>query len=228
MAWNLATVTPGAPASLVVPRIALCAPHWGSVSLEWADKMYKNLMVNQPDFEKFPVMMRGILNLDTERNQLVKAALKDPKMTHILFVDTDCIPESPPDPNVAIRMLLAVQVDIASGFYRAAQVVGFNPAMWAKDPSVPIGYAAISTWTGNWLGVDAIGLGFALFKRAVFEKIPYPWFQWFPDPTPSEDFDFCRKLKAAGYDIRVMTDVKLSHMKTLKIMPDGTFKMPEA
>jgi hypothetical protein len=52
-------------------HVAICIPHFGSVSLEWADLMYAPLkFVPQPDFDKSVKIARGILNLDTERNTL--------------------------------------------------------------------------------------------------------------------------------------------------------------
>ncbi|MCX7667259.1 MAG: hypothetical protein N2112_17145, partial [Gemmataceae bacterium] len=168
-----------------LPHVKICIPHWGSVSLEWAKRMFAPLDRDpQQDFEKQVILTRGILNLDTERNFLVKIALEDPKTTHILFVDTDVVVEEPSDPNHALRMLLACDAPVASGLYRANQRHGFNYAAWLKNPD-GVGYIPIQGWTqgANWIKVDAIGLGFALFKREVFEKIPPPWFKWFPEPT---------------------------------------------
>lgn len=206
-----------------VPFVEICVPHWGSVSLEWVEKTYGPLRwIPQPDFTKHNLLSKGILNLDTERNELVKQALKNPKATHILFVDTDVVIEEPVDPNVALRMLLACDVPIASGLYRAKKKEGFMYAMWVKNPHGE-GYLPVRSWTSgaNWIRVDAIGLGFCLIKREVFEKIPYPWFKW-DKPHPSEDFYFCELLRKYGYEIRVLTDIKFSHVGTLKVKIDGS------
>lgn len=205
------------------PFVMICVPHWGSVSLEWVQKTYGPLaFIPQPDFDKQPLLLRGVLNLDTERNELVKEALKNPKTTHILFLDTDIIVEEPKDPNQALRMLLATDAPIASGLYRAKKKKGFSYAMWVKNPEGE-GYIPVLEWTkgANWIKVDAIGLGFCLIKREVFEKIPYPWFKW-DKPQPSEDFYFCELLAKYGYEIRVLTDIKCSHIGLLKVKIDGT------
>jgi hypothetical protein len=202
-------------------HVKICIPHHGLCTLEWAKRTFAPLdAVPQPDFDKQTLLCRGILNLDTERNELVKEALKDPATTHILFLDTDVVVEQPPDPNHALRMLLACDAPVASALYRAKQKIGFNYSMWKK---VKGGYAPVTGWTkgSNWISVDAIGLGFCLFKREVFQHIPQPWFVW-NKPHPSEDFAFCEKLIEHGYEIRVLTDVRCSHIGTLKVRPDGT------
>jgi len=211
-----------------INHVKICIPHWGSVSLEWAKLTFAPLdLVPQLDFEKQTLLMRGVLNIDTERNELVKTALEDPRTTHILFLDTDNIIEQPPDPNQALRMLLACNVPIASGLYRAKQKAGFFYSAFIKNPQGE-GYAPIQGWTegANWIRVDAIGFGFCLLKRGVFETVPYPWFKW-DKPAPSEDFYFCELLKQHGYEIRVLTDVRLSHVGVLKVKSDGIVSTPD-
>lgn len=212
MAWNLK-----AEELTGKPHVSVLIPHWGSVSLEWADTTYAPLkFIPQPDFNKSVKLSRGILNLDTERNELTRYALEDKSITHLLFLDTDCIMEDPKDVNQAVRMLLACNSPIASGLYRAKKTEGYPYAMWVKNPQGE-GYLSISTWTGNWLKVDVIGFGFVLLKREVFEKMPYPWFVW-DKPHPSEDFAFCEKLNKAGYEVKVLTSVRLSHCGLLKVL----------
>ena len=212
-----------APAPSGKPRIAICIPHTGAWSAEWTDRVYAPLKDIGLDWcEKIHRLCRGV-PWPVARNVLAKAALKDPKVTHIFWIDTDVIPEQPPDPNEALRILYSMNEPIVSGFYRARQKHGFNPAMWTK---VPTGYVSIVKWTGNWINADAVGFGFCLTKREVFEKIPYPWFTWIEE-HPSEDFDFCEKAIKYGYKIKVMTDVKAAHLGTLVVKPDGTIRTPE-
>jgi hypothetical protein len=221
MAWSLSEESKK-------PHIKICIPHWGSCSFEWSKRTFAPLFVApQQDFDKSLEMARGILNLDTERNELVKSALSDPTVTHIFWLDTDVIIEEPEDPNQALRMLLTCNAPIASGLYRAKQKHGFFYAMWMKNP-VGEGYLSIKEWTpgSNWIKVEAIGLGCCLIKREVFEKISPPWFKW-DNPYPSEDFYFCEQLRKSGYDIRVLTDVKCSHVGVLKVKTDGSISTLE-
>lgn len=220
------------------PNICLCVPHFGNVSLEWVDSTYAPFRyVPQQDFAKSIQMARGILNLDTERNMLVKMALWKPEpngdiivgknptdVTHILFLDTDVIMEKPKNINDAIRQMLdsmkQMNASIVSGVYRAKKREGFPYAMWMKNPA-GVGYLPINSWTGNFVRVDVIGFGFCLLKREVFEKTPYPWFTWYPEPTPSEDFVFCENARKAGFETYVHCDIRLSHIGQLKVCCDS-------
>lgn len=223
MAWQ---ITPGVaqPAPNVqipqgMPVVCILIPHFGKVSMEWAQSTYAPLLhTGRPDFAKTSRVARGILNLDTLRNDLARMALEDKNVTHLLWLDSDCIIEEPKDPNDAIAKLLACNVPIVSGLYRAKKSKGLYPyAMWARHPTADYGYIDIPKWTGNFISVDAIGFGFCLVRREVFEKIPSPWFVW-DKPAPSEDFAFCKKIRDAGYEIKVYTDVTLSHEGAMKVL----------
>ncbi|MCJ7634201.1 hypothetical protein MUP77_17660 [Candidatus Bathyarchaeota archaeon] len=224
MAWNVVQQTP----SPSIPYVAICCPYFSSVSMEWVLKTLGPLLwIPQPDFVKIPKLARGIQNLDTLRNELVKAALADKAVTHILFLDSDIVAESPTDINQSLRMLLQCNVPCASGLYRAKQLGGFNYAMWMRNPTGGIGYLPIAQWTGNWLPVSVIGFGFVLLKRECFERVPYPWFEW-GEPSPSEDFVYSEKLNKVGIEIRVFTEVKLSHIGTLKVHTEGKVTVLDA
>ena len=201
------------------PHICLCVPHFGAVQLEWVESTYGPLrFIPQADFAKSHRLARGILNLDTERNELVKMALQDKTVTHIFFLDTDVVAEL--DPNQALRMLLQCNCPIASGLYRAKKLKGDYPyAMWMKNPN-GIGYLGIQSWTGNFIKVDVIGFGAVMIQREVFEKVPFPWFEW-KEPSPSEDFVFCEKAVKYGYNISVFTPVAFSHIGSMKVKTDG-------
>lgn len=237
MSWNLPVGTqpqagqpiiPQAtqPQPLSVPHVCCLIPHWGEVTLEWVNSTYGPLVfIPQADFAKTYRVARGIMNLDSHRNILVKSALEDKTVTHIFFLDTDIIAESPPDPNQALRQLLSLNVPIVSGLYRAKKAKGSYPyAMWGgpvKDASGTEGYVDIPQWSGNWIPVGAVGFGCILIKREVFEKVPYPWFEWHEPPQPSEDFFFCDKARKAGFEIKVFTDCKFSHGLVGKVKIDG-------
>lgn len=217
MAWQMSPNPPAIPAGM--PLVCALIPHFGKISMEWAQVMYTPFAsVPHPAFAKTLRVAKGLLNLDTERNELVRTALEDKNITHLLWIDSDIICEDPKDVNEAIRRLLATNVPIVSGLYRAKKAKGSYPyAMWARHPSASFGYIDIPQWTGNWLSVDAIGMGFCLCKREVFEKIPPPWFVW-DKVAPSEDFDWCQKVRNAGYEIKVYTDVRLSHEMSGKVL----------
>jgi GT2 family glycosyltransferase len=215
MSWAEANLPQGGK-----PTVCMLVPHFGNVTIEWCDTAYAPFKyIPHPRFNKTLKMARGIQNLDTERNMLVEFALQDPGVTHMFFLDTDCIPESPKDINQAVEILLGCNAPIVSGVYRAKKRTSFPYAMWMNNPKGK-GYIPIARYDGNWLEVDVIGFGFVLVKREVFEKIPKPWFVW-DRPQPSEDFAFCNKAKKAGFKINVMADVKVSHTGHLKVLNNG-------
>ena len=222
MAWNETNETSYKP----INNVCVCVPHFGAVQLEWVESTYGPLrFIPQPDFVKTNRLSRGIQNLDTERNFLVRAALDDKTVSHILFLDTDCIAEG--DPNQYLRNLLSINIPIISGLYRARKSKGDYPyCMFMKNPQTKTGkwewsdgFVAIQSWTGNFIEADVVGFGFILLKREVFEKIPYPWFVW--DSEPSEDFRFLIKASEFGFKTKVFTECKLSHIGTLKVRSDS-------
>ena len=190
------------------PFVAVCVPHMGSVSLEFSHKMWGPLRyVAVPAFEKAVIPIRG-LPWPVARNSLVKEALKEPKVTHLMWIDSDIVFENPGDPNQAIANLIAADVPIVSGVYRARKKDGFCYSMWIEVPS---GFVPVEQWSGNFIEVSVVGFGCTLVKREVFEAIPYPWFEWAHE-SPSEDFNFCLKAAEHGYKINVFTDIRASHV----------------
>lgn len=185
------------------------------------------------------------------RNVLVTEALKT-DCTHILWVDDDIVLENMADgvpdpkdatkrlavtnPNIALKTLLDLNLPIVAGLYRAKQREGFNYAAWMKvnQPSARgYGYVPIQNWSGNLFKVDVTGLGFCLVRREVFEKtqIERPgklpiWFQWDSPDEVSEDFAWMERCKEKGFDTTIYADIKLSHLGTLAVQFDGTFRVP--
>lgn len=204
-----------------LPRIAICIPYTSEVTMQWAYQSLGPLLYTPTDWcEKTPKMCRGI-PLGVARDELVRLALEDKSVTHLMWLDTDNVAEFPNDINQAMKVLYQCNVPIVSGLYRAKQKEGFNYAAWMDAKlSDKIGFVSIQNWTGNFIEVDTVGFGFCLIKREVFEKMPAPWFPW-NTPSPSEDFNFCINARKAGYKIHVMTDVKIGHIGYLYVANDG-------
>ena len=200
------------------PRIALLLPQTGNLPAEFVEKVWGPLRWVPLDWcEKIPRICR-VPSLPLARNILAQQAL-DAGATHLLWVDSDGAMEAPPDPNEALRLLYQCDAPIAACLYRAKQKIGFNYAAWVKTEG---GYTPIWQFSGNWFPVDVTGMHFVLIKREVFEAVKKPWFHWEEDEAPSEDFYFFERAKEAGYQVRIFSEVRLSHLGELKVLSDGS------
>lgn len=212
MAWELLP-----PKASAKPKIALCLSHTGTLPSEFAEKMWGPLRwVPLGWCDKLPFMCKTP-SLPLARNTLAQQAL-DAGATHLLWVDSDAVIESPLDANQALKMLYDCNVPIVACLYRAKQKIGFNYAAWKKQGD---GYTPIQSWTGNWFPVDVTGLHFCLIKREVFEKVPKPYFHWEEDNAVSEDFYFFEKAKEADYEVWIFSEVRFSHLGDLKVLSNG-------
>lgn len=125
------------------------------------------------------------------RRQMIKDALKENAITHILFVDTDVIP--PPD---FIEKMLAHDLDCVSGVYFQNK----KPCSRKnKQPYIGKGLEEVGTFS----------VGASLIKREVLEKVDYPA----PDPIYKTDGDteFCQALRKAGYKVMQDFDLRCIH-----------------
>jgi hypothetical protein len=202
------------------PKIMIGVPHTSQVTMEWAFKTLVPLCTTANWCTKVFQFARGVPQ-SVARDHIVEAALADKEVTHIMWVDTDSVPENPKDVNEAIRALYERNEPIVSGLYRAKQREGFNYAAWVDAHQETLGFMPFKEWTGNWLQVDVVGMGFCLVKREVYEKLPKPWYPW-PTQSPSEDFNFCIAARKAGYKINLFTEVKIRHLGELGVNTDGT------
>jgi len=197
--------------------IAILLPHTGNLPSEFVEKTWGPLRFKSVEWcDKLPLMCR-VPSLPLARNILAQKAL-DAGVDYLFWIDSDHVFEKPEDPNEALKFLYLCDSPIVAGLYRAKQKTGFGYAAWIR---VREGYTPIQEWTGNFITVDVTGLGCCLIKREVFEKIPKPWFSWEREDAVSEDFYFFEKAKEVGYEVKIFTDVRLSHIGTLKVKIDG-------
>ena len=175
---------------------------------------------------------RWALNLpvDIARNKLGEWFLES-GFSHIFMMDTDMM-----FPSAALARLMRMDVPIASGLYFSRNENVFPHAYHYssyKDNEhhyYPMGkefvewlaahpdrdkYPAHHCFEDDWnVEADAVGAGCLLIKREVFEAIEPPWFEAVGATGGGEDFDFCRKAKAAGFDITVNMSVQCQHELT--------------
>lgn len=80
----------------------------------------------------------------------------------------------------------------------------------------------------NYLPVCYSGLGFFACRKEVLDKMSYPYFDGKVEEIQvsdvlkardmsSEDVNFCKNIKGAGYEIVINTDIRVGHLKPLVI-----------
>ena len=81
----------------------------------------------------------------------------------------------------------------------------------------------------KYIPVDFVGLSFFGMQSSVFDKLEYPYFNGDNlviqksdnlgtyNVVPSEDYNFCLKLKNAGYQVMLNTDLRLGNSVNLII-----------
>ncbi len=209
-------VNPGPQAKIcmLIPTGLTCDVRWGF--------MFPQLLSDLPPGSNYFADYR--YGLAETREALVTQALTTvPDISHILFVDNDCIPLTP-NP---IKTLLSDDKPIITGAYFNSLFTGL--AAWKNE-------AAIQIKTPNQPFLqecDKTGFGFTLIKREVFDAMKdeqRPWFYYTVDAgimkMQSEDFYFIDKAKKYGYKPWVDLRVQLGHIKTVVINADGTINGP--
>jgi len=214
---------PAPAGSRATPRVMIAIPHrLGDWTADFVHQTYLPLKAEPSRAFDRLFMLCRTASITAARNMLVAEALKA-QASHVFFLDCDIIL---PEPVKAIEALLGCNEPIVSGIYRRKSREGYEWCMFTKVPELGR-YAPITQWTGNWISADVIGMGCCLIRTEVFRKVEPPWFVWHDPDAPSEDFAFCEKARAAGFEVKVFTEVQAAHVGTFKLMPDGSFKMLE-
>jgi GT2 family glycosyltransferase len=185
--------------------------------------------------------------LDLNRNRLVHAA-QELGADLLLFLDADMV-----FPQELIPRLI-------QGLAQAGEKTGILSALYFKKaaPHQPVpswkNVAADEQlmnpiWYGpdrRSVGCDVVGMGATLIRREVFEAVAPPWFEYeryqkTGETTVTEDVSFCRKVKAASFEIVVDPSLVCGHLSSRAIEerhwlcyrdqvfnPDGRLRQTEA
>lgn len=152
-------------------------------------------------------------NIDQIRNLIASWAMR---YDYLFSVDSDI--SFPAD---TLELMIAENVDMVSGVYRqrlpeeAIEIYDHNFRRMTYDQI-----------NGEWITeIGGCGMGCALIKSEVFRAIGYPHFVYHHAldhaNTFSEDLDFCKKVREAGFKIWAMPDILCDHHgnRTFKIEP---------
>ena len=151
----------------------------------------------------------------------------DKKTDYVLMVDNDVVL-----PKDALINLFDDPKDVCLGFYahRDADNVYRGRTcvckLYAEDGTKHFNYPLESEYKAQELAelkengeykirIHGGGMGCALIKTSVFEKIKYPWYDWVNYKNKamlSEDLYFCEQCKSHSIPIYTDTRVNCGHM----------------
>lgn len=173
------------------------------------------IQMEKPDFMYVPAKNGPISEM---RDYIVKRSLMM-NCSHVLMMDTDQIYEKETIPKLLRHNVSVVHARV---FRRYPP---FDSLLYNIGPD---GYYQEKTdyEEGDMVSVDACGTGCVLYNTDIFRVIPEPWFEMVyikengQIGKTGEDFNFCEKLKKAGYDIKVDTSIKVGHLGLTEVNQD--------
>ena len=162
------------------------------------------------------VFMDASTILLTQRERLATEAINI-GADYMLWIDSDMSFPS----TTAVRLLAHNEPVVAANYVRR------------QFPCKGVAYETIGDWDNplpfevydDLVEVEGIGMGCILIKTSIFEEMSKPWFefQWTPSSNDflGEDMYLCQKIAAAGYSIKVDTQLSqdLRHLGTYGFGP---------
>jgi GT2 family glycosyltransferase len=149
----------------------------------------------------FLLQSQGTLIVN-QRTELIKNALEE-DVTHLLFIDTDMR-----FPMATLERLLAHDKDIVAVNYPTRKFP-IQPVAFANDQTNDRVFTEKDS-TGLE-SVASVGMGIMLIKASIFDKIKLPYFMIgfsaAHQEYTGEDIFFCRKVRAAGYEVFIDHDL---------------------
>lgn len=142
------------------------------------------------------------------RNEAVREMQGD----WLFFLDDDQTFE----PDILLQ-LLERNVDIVQAL-TPARTPPYAPLAFIEESGRvkrSTGNMVPETGMSKWV---ATGCGCLLIRRQVFEKIEAPWFET-NGYGETDDVYFCRKARAAGFDVWLDSDNRSGHMMVGEVMP---------
>jgi len=131
------------------------------------------------------------------------------------------------------------EYDIVSGLYKADDAINYNVIQkldnefFSKNGGFKyLSQEDLDKWKENsdskYMSVDYVGLSFFGAKSEVFEKLKYPYFNGDNliikkedgsefNVVPSEEYNLCKNLLAAGYKIMLNTELRLGNAVKLVV-----------
>jgi hypothetical protein len=177
-----------------------------------------------------PIIEDGWSTLPEKHNSLVRYFLRAGAWTHLLLLDSDMIFP----PGMVLRLLGYAKA--VTGVLYARRLPPFALIGGTCSPPDGPGTGAVTMGRRVWPDVyplrpgqglqraDMLGGGVLLVHRRVFETTAPPWFEMPPTTITSgghltDDYYFCEKVRAAGFELWCDTDLEVGHMIVEPITP---------
>jgi hypothetical protein len=160
------------------------------------------------------------------RNGLYQSPFAGRDYDYVLWIDSDMVWTVKHFEHL-LKSMEETDAEVMTGLYlmadgvRYACVSEWQPEKLGTDD--PMEFLLPNSFDDSPFPVGYNGLGFALVKRGVFERLPYPWFCGRESENPlvpiSEDVDFCLRCAEAGIKIYVDPRVVVGHEKRMVLKP---------
>lgn len=192
----------------LVKRVFIAVPNLGTISTGLTLRLIQ--WSHRPGV--FLFLPSHIQPHDRARNKCVHEFLQRDE-DYLFFIDADTVP-----PARALAGLLAHNVDI----------VGATVLTWKDGGPVPVAFHWSEEHGGyrpaygkGLMPVDVVTCACTLISRRVLEAFPSPPFAFENnsdgDDGYGEDFVFCRRAKALGFQPYVDSGLLCSHYKTIDL-----------
>ena len=157
------------------------------------------------------------MNVDDAYNSLIRYILDNDylkKFKYVLTIEEDNAP--PPEGLLKLYENMD-EYDVIGGLYWHKSKEGF-PMLFGNPDEDPLDTKPQTPKLGEIQRVNALGMGFNLFKLDMFRNVPEPWFKTISVDNPEEgainmtqDFYFYRKAAELGYKFACDNRVLVGH-----------------
>lgn len=155
---------------------------------------------------------QGMQPVDKTRNHIAHLFLKT-EFDWLIMADNDIVP-----PQHFLNVITAAEEEgkfVVALPYPIIKEEGVMMCIGNKtsDPNITAFY---SRPPKGWQRVDYAGCGLMAIRRCVLEKVAAPWFAF--QENLSEDYDFCCKAAAAGFQVWTHGDYVCDHLRTCSLL----------
>jgi len=146
-------------------------------------------------------------------NQAVKMVLEHPELSrwkYLLTVEED----NCPPPDGLLRLYESIeQVDAVGGLYWT-KGEGGQPMIYGDPAVMPKNFIPQVPQPNALQRCNGLGMGFTLFRLAIFKKVPAPWFRTLQgrEGQCTQDLYFFGEAAKYGYKFASDNRVKVGHL----------------